>query len=349
MSKDVEYTLHSIFNKDKGILAIDERESSLEKRFKEWGVEYNNFQQIAYRRMLLSTPDIEHMISGVILSSTTFLDHTVNGVLTREFLASRGIVVGIKADEGLERYKNTDFQITKGLKTLGSRCYEYKRQGAYFTKWRSIIPVSGASDDFILEMSESMSEYAKIALKYDLVPVLEPELSLSGNHSVNDTSATLERVLKSIIQSMNKKGVKTKHCILKTSFAVEGDKCNNAKMPANVVAEKTIEAFKSAGLNDQKEFYGIVFLSGGLESSVAIEYLQEIKSLALNKNGEYCFTTPMTFSYGRALQYPAFKTWNGEEDNVLKAQVAFMQVLQKANKMYRGAEQGHGAGNGKNI
>ena len=349
MTKDIKYTLESIFNGHKGILAADERNSSFKKRFEEWGVEYSDAQRIAYRRMLFSTPDIETTVSGIILSDSTFLNHKVNGILTREFLSSLGIIVGIKVDDGLEQYKDTDFNLTLGLNTLSDKCYEYKRQGAHFTKWRSVIPAVGPTEDFILEMAAEISEYAKIALAHDLVPIIEPEILLKGNHSMDQMGDTLEKVLKYIISAMDRKGVKTGHCILKTSFVVNGLNDSDNNNNADAVAKKTLDVFKKVGLDNQKEFYGIVFLSGGLESSVAIEYLQKIKTLADDKNGEHFFSTPMTFSYGRALQEPAFKIWNGEEENVLSAQVALTQVLQKTVKMYKGGEKGHGAGDGKSL
>ena len=339
-----EHTLETIFQPYKGILAADERPSSMDKRLAEYGIADGAAMRDRYRAILFSTPNFERTISGIILSEDTFTQHTMDGVPTRDFLQELGIAVGVKVDGGLEPYEGSEtLQITKGLDGLADRCRQYREQGAKFTKWRSAIPVVGATDAFVAQVATDIAAYAQCALQHDLVPVVEPELLLSGDHTVADTEAMFVRVMPVVLAALAERGCDPRQCILKTSFITDG--LVDGVLSADEAAERTLSVFKKTGLGGTKSFYGIVFLSGGLESQTAIAYIQRIKALAEQEE----FATPLTFSYARALQDPVLREWKGEEANVLTAQLAFTQTLQHAIKKYKGIEEAPLGSDGKAV
>ena len=334
MTDILESTLTTIFQPYKGVLAADERPSSMDKRLQEYGIADGEAMRARYREILFSTPNFERTISGVIMAAESFTEHTMNGVPTRDFLRELGIAVGVKVDGGLEPYEGSDtLQRTVGLDGLDDRCREYQEQGARFTKWRSAIPVVGATDDFIAAVAADMAAYAACALKHNLVPIVEPELLLSGDHTVEDTENACLKTLPVVLDALREKGCNTKRIILKTSFITDG--LVDGVLSADETAERTLAIFKKIGLGGGKGFYGIVFLSGGLESKTAIAYIQRIKALAEQES----FGVPLSFSYARALQEPVLQEWKGEEANVLSAQLAFTQTLQHAIKKYKGIEE----------
>ena len=337
MEDTLKETLRTIFQPFKGILAADERPSSLNKRFKKYGIEPNEDTRSEYRRLLFTTPKIERTISGVILSEDTFLNHTIDSILTREWLQGKGIVVGVKVDQGLEQWNDTqDLKITAGLDGLDERCQRYQIMGASFTKWRATIPVGLENKDFMCDVVANLSEYARISLDNGLIPIIEPEVLLSGNHTPAQVAHTLKEVLKLVLDSLRKKECPAQRCILKTSFAAGG--LAGKRYSADEVGRETLRAFIDSGLDKRNSFYGIVFLSGGLDSATAIEYIQTIKAMAEKREDDIYFKKPITFSYGRALQLPAMKVWNGDEANTTQAQLIFTQTLQNAVKVYKGAE-----------
>ena len=334
MSATIENTLAAIFQPYKGILAADERPSSMDRRLQEYGIKDGESMRNQYREILFSTPNLERTISGVILSADTFTEHTMDGIPSRDFLQKLRIAVGVKVDGGLEPYEGSDIlKRTKGLEGLSDRCKQYWQQGAAFTKWRSAIPVSGATDEFISVVAADMAAYARCALDSHLVPILEPELLLSGDHSIEETEETFRKVIPATLAALAEKKCNPKQCILKTSFITDG--LTGGVLPAEDAAKRTLAVFKETGLGGNKSFHGIVFLSGGLESKTAIAYIQRIKALAEQEE----FSTPLSFSYARALQEPVLHEWKGKEENILNAQLAFTQTLQHAIKKYKGIEE----------
>lgn len=344
----MQTALQRIFQEYKGILAADERPQSMDKRLELFNIIPGEETRKQYRTLLFTTPNLERTISGVILSEDTFVNHTIDNIPTREYLKRLGIVVGVKVDEGLKPYEEgSELVITQGLETLNEKCKRYSKEGAEFTKWRATIPVTNTPKAFIKAMATNMANYAKIALKYNLVPIIEPEVLLSGNHSIEETAKALEETISAVLEALHDAGCNPHQCILKTSFAVNG--LENELQSADIVATKTLEVFKKVGLNNNKGFYGIVFLSGGLPSKIAIEYIQQIRSTAEEQNKEYTFRPPLTFSYGRALQEPALEVWQGKQENTYTAQIAFTQTLQHAIKKYKGVEAPPQASDGKDA
>lgn len=343
----MQTALQKIFQEYKGILAADERPTSMDKRLVQYGIKPGSSVRDRYRRMLFSTPNLERTISGVILSEDTFLEHTMESEYTRDYLKKDlGIIVGVKVDDGLEPYDESgNLFVTKGLERLDAICNKYAKQGAEFVKWRSIIPVNGASETFLKTMAETMAEYAQTALRYNLIPVIEPEVLLKGKHALDESAETLKKTISAVLSALKDRKCNPHQCILKTSFAATG--LENTPAPADAVAKKTLEVFQSIGLDDQKGFYGIVFLSGGLPSATAIEYIQRIRAIAEEPGTPHTFRPPITFSYGRALQESALTQWQGSDNNTYKAQIAFTQTLQHAIKKYKGVEMAPMAGDGK--
>ena len=334
MNATIDTTLTTLFQPYKGILAADERPSSMDKRLIEHGIKGGEAIRNKYREILFSTPNLERTISGIILSEDTFSKHAMNNVPTRDFLQELQIAVGVKVDGGLEQYENSNtLKKTKGLDELSDRCKQYRQQGAVFAKWRSTIPVVGATDEFIQDIARDMATYAHHAVGNDLVPIIEPELLLSGDHTIEATEETFKRVMPAVLTALTEKKCNPQQCILKTSFITDG--LTGGVQPAEETARKTLAVFKKTGLNGSKSFYGIVFLSGGLESKTAIAYIQRIKALAEQEG----FSTPLSFSYARALQEPVLHEWKGKEENILNAQLAFTQTLQHAIKKYKGIEE----------
>lgn len=344
----IEQVLKTIFQPYKGILAADARASSMDKRLKEHDIAVGAEIRARYRTLLFSTPNLERTISGIILAEDTFQNHSMNGVPTREYLAGLGIAVGVKVDGGLTPYNNSKtLQTTQGLEGLQERCARYREQGAVFLKWRSAIPAIGATDDFIETITADMATYAQYVLNNEMVPILEPEILLAGNHSADDTATVFVRVIPALIKALAAKECDPHRCILKTSFITNG--LDGKGLSAEEVAKKTLMTFKEVRLDSPKSFYGIVFLSGGLLTEPAITYIQRIKTLAEQPDTAYIFDTPITFSYARALQEPAMTEWKGEDKNILTAQVAFTQTLQHAIKKYKGKEEAPLGSDGKEV
>ena len=345
----IHTTLHNIFREHRGILAADERPTSMDSRLEQYGIEPGTDTRDRYRRMLFTTPNMERTISGVILSEDTFSDHTTEGAPTRDFLSGLGIEVGVKIDEGLESYTpgNEILFVTKGLEEADEKCATYRKMGASFTKWRATIPVGdGVPDDFMKATADTMAAYARTALRHELVPIVEPEVLLKGDHSADATADMMKRTLTAVRDALREHGCNPHQCILKTSFAACG--LDSESDPDVTVARRTLEVFRDVGLDSERGFFGIVFLSGGLPSDTALHYIQKIRAVADGSEGDqYAFRPPMTFSYGRALQEPALAEWKGDDGNIYAAQIAFTRTLQHATKTYKGTEEASRAGDGR--
>ena len=345
----IDLVLKTIFQPYKGILAADARTVSMDKRLSGHGIDAGKEMRVRYRRLLFSTPNLERTISGIILAEDTFAEHTMgDGVLSREYLPEIGIIPGVKVDGGLEPYNGDSvLQRTKGLDVLPEKCARYSEQGAGFLKWRSAIPAKGVTDAFITDVMADMAQYARYALDTNLVPILEPEVLLAGEHSADESADTFKRVIAALMQALIDRQCNPRHCILKTSFIIDG--LEKGETSAEDAAQKTLATLKESGLDSNEAFYGIVFLSGGLESALAIDYIQRTKALAGQKETSHSFAPPLTFSYSRALQEPVLVEWKGESENDLAAQLVFTQTLQHAVKAYKGAEEPPLGSDGKNV
>lgn len=311
----LDHNIKYLMSDQKGILAMDESTNTIAKRFESISIENNLSNRQHYRDLLLSTPHIDNYISGVILSEETFLDHYKNPI--------PNIAFGVKVDCGLIPFENSyTEQISIGLDTLEQKCINYKQKGATFVKWRCVYSAKDnyPTQSLITMNSKILAQYAKISQENGLVPIIEPEILMDGNHSITKSSIVQTKVLESLYKELDKKNVYIEGTILKTSITVPGSE-HTRKISAKKIAEITIQTLtKSVPYNVPV----IMFLSGGLSETKSTEYLKEICK----------YETPwkISFSFGRALQNSCLKTWNGQEENKKKAQnILFQKITQNTN------------------
>jgi len=334
-------TVQKLLASYKGILAADESTPSIEKRFLAIGLQSTEELRKAYRTMLFTTPDIEKYISGVIL-----FDETIKQGLGK-ILLDKGILVGIKVDMGLESFNNSDEKVTKGLDGLSERLDEYQKLGATFTKWRTVIKISDIypTDAFLTETLTRMADYAKLVQDKGMVPIVEPEVLLDGNHTNTRCEEISTKVLKRLFEILKEKNVDLDSLILKASMVIPGKESGVIVMPLEV-SNSTLRTFQNSV---PTEVNGIVFLSGGQTPDQATFNLNEIAKLNKDKQsltslkqslasstGKKFGPWELSFSFGRALQEEAMKEWLGRQENVEKAQTIFLERLQKVSKARMG-------------
>ena len=313
--KTLEEIANYIVSDGKGILAADESSGTIEKRFKSINVESTEDNRRKYREMLFRSPVMAEAIGGVILFDETLRQKSSDGDYLRNIILDHGSLPGIKVDQGVKEFEDgSDEKITTGLDGLHERCQEYEKLGAKFTKWRAVINVSDEipSNNCISENMNALAEYALIAQQSNMVPIVEPEVIMDGSHSVERCHEVTNQTLLVLFEMLDKKNVNIKGTLLKPNMVVSGTE-NNYQAPIEEVAEKTLQCLKSSVPD---ELPGIVFLSGGQSDLDATAHLD-----AMNKIGG--FKWKLSFSYGRALQQAALKTWAGKDDNLEAAQKAF--------------------------
>ena len=313
--KTLEEIANYIVSDGKGILAADESSGTIEKRFKSINVESTEDNRRKYREMLFRSPVMTEAIGGVILFDETLRQKSSDGDYLRNVILNHGSLPGIKVDQGVKEFEGgSDEKITTGLDGLHERCQEYEKLGAKFTKWRAVINVSDEipSNNCLSENMNALAEYALIAQQSNMVPIVEPEVIMDGSHSVERCHEVTNQTLLVLFEMLDKKNVNIKGTLLKPNMVVSGTE-NNYQAPIEEVAEKTLQCLKSSVPD---ELPGIVFLSGGQSDLDATAHLD-----AMNKIGG--FKWKLSFSYGRALQQAALKTWAGEDDNLEAAQKAF--------------------------
>jgi fructose-bisphosphate aldolase class I len=310
----------------KGILAADESMNTVGKRFSSINLENTEDNRRAFREMLLTAPKEGQYISGVILFDETIRQNTSSGESFVSVLQKEGILPGIKVDQGLVDFgdKGSNFakassdlreKVTKGLDGLSSRLVEYVSLGAKFCKWRSVITIveGGPTEENIRQNAKDLAAYALECQKAGLVPMVEPEVLLEGSHSIEQAGEASVRILTALFEEMAQIGVMPEGVILKTSMVLPGKNFGSKALPAEI-AKATLEVFNKVL---PKNLAGVVFLSGGQGEVEATENLN-----AMNQMGKQPW--PLTFSYARALQDGATKTWAGKQENMAAAQKVFM-------------------------
>jgi fructose-bisphosphate aldolase class I len=308
-------TAAAMVARGKGVLAADESSGTCEKRFKSVGVDCTEESRRTYRGLLFTTPGAEQFISGVILFDETLRQKTNDGVLFPDYLARKGILPGIKVDKGaMDLALCPGEKVTEGLDGLRPRLAEYFKLGARFAKWRAVITIGEGipSHACLYANAHALARYAALCQEASIVPMIEPEVLLDGSHTVERCEEVTEATLRATYAAMAAHNVSLEHLILKTSMVVSGKECPRQ---ANVdeVAERTVRVLKRAVPAAQP---GIVFLSGGQSDEAATAHLN---AMAAMKGLPW----PLTFSYSRALQNPALKTWRGQAANAAAAQKAF--------------------------
>ncbi|KYR01731.1 fructose-bisphosphate aldolase [Tieghemostelium lacteum] len=313
-------TANLIASPGKGILAADESTNTIGQRFQKINLENNEANRRAYRELLIGTNlDIQKHISGVILYEETLYQKMEDGTPFVDVLKSKGIQIGIKVDKGTQPIPGTDNETsTQGLDGLGDRCKKYYEQGARFAKWRAVlkidVPKGLPSQLSITENAHTLARYAAICQENGLVPIVEPEILMDGEHSIEDSARITEQVLAAVFKHLNDQHVLLEGALLKPNMVLSGTQSKTKATPAQVgkYTSQTLKRTVPPALP------GIVFLSGGQTEIEATENLNAINLAAGSKPWS------LTFSYGRALQASVIKTWNGDKANVDKARDVYL-------------------------
>jgi fructose-bisphosphate aldolase, class I len=312
---DLETIAKALVAEGKGILAADESEGTIKKRFDSIGVESTEENRRAYRDLLFTTEGVEEFISGVIMFDETIRQTTEDGTPFAQLLESRGIIPGIKVDKGAKPLALAEGEtVTEGLDGLRERLAEYHELGARFTKWRAVISIGDArpSDYCIWTNAHALARFAALSQEAGLVPIVEPEVLMDGDHSIEESYRVTDRTLQALYTELFDQRVKREGSLLKTNMVVSGYDASE-QADVDTVAEMTI---KLLGNMVPTAVPGIVFLSGGMSDEDATARLN-----AMNQRGSHSWE--LSFSYGRALQAPALKAWGGDPSKMEDAQRAF--------------------------
>ena len=296
----------------KGILAADESNPTCGKRFDSIGVESTEENRRDYREMLFRSKGMKGNIGGVILFDETIRQSAKDGSLLRDLILNQGALPGIKVDKGLQPIDDCPGEtVTIGLDGLDERLKEYSSMGAKFTKWRAVINIGNGipTDKCIDSNMQALGEYAKCAQDNGMVPIVEPEVLMDGEHSIEDCFSATDRSLKSLFAHLDKYRVNIKGTLLKPNMVTSG-KESTEQAGIEEVAKKTLDCLVK---NVPQDLPGITFLSGGQSDILATAHLD-----AMNKIGG--FKWKLSFSYGRALQAAALKAWGGKQENVFISQ-----------------------------
>ncbi len=301
-------TARAIVAPGKGILAADESSPTIKKRFDGIGVESTEQTRQAYRQMLFTTEGASDHISGVILYDETLRQSADDGTPFAELLDAKGIIPGIKVDMGAKDLSGFPGEkITEGLDGLRDRLSEYWDLGARFAKWRAVIDIAeGIPTDFCLDANaHALARYASLCQERSIVPIVEPEILMDGEHTIETCYDVTTRTLRKVFNQLADHRVALAGIILKPNMVIAGKKCSR-QASVEDVARRTIECFNNTV---PAEVPGICFLSGGQSDEQATANLN-----AMNALGSHPWQ--VSFSYGRALQAPALKAWGGKPENL---------------------------------
>lgn len=308
-------TAAAMVAKGRGVLAADESAGTCETRFKTISTPCTEENRRAYRGLLFTTPNVERFISGVILFDETTRQKTDEGVLFPDYLAKKGILPGIKVDTGAKNLALCPGEkVTEGLDGLRERLANYFKAGCRFAKWRAVITIGAGipSHACLYANAHALARYAALCQEASIVPMIEPEVLLDGDHTIERCEDVTEATLRATYSAMAAHNVSFEHLILKTSMVVSG-KGSARQAGVEEVAERTVRALKRTVPAAQP---GIVFLSGGQSDVSATAHLNAMASMK-------GLPWPLTFSYSRALQNPALAAWKGQAANGAAAQRAF--------------------------
>jgi fructose-bisphosphate aldolase, class I len=314
MSNPLHETAKALVAPGKGVLAADESFGTIEKRFKAIDLPSTEDNRRAYREMLFTTPGLEEAISGVIQFDETIRQSSSDGVAFPDLLASKGIIPGIKVDAGAKDLAlHPGEKVTEGLDGLRERLAEYYGMGGRFTKWRAVIAIGdGLPTDFCIRANaHAMARYAALSQEQGFVPIVEPEVLMDGDHSIDRCHEVTRAVHRALFDEMHAHRVDLRGALMKTSMVLSG---KDAKKRAGVeeVAERTVACLYET---TPPALAGVVFLSGGQTEEEATAHLN-----AMVRLGPHPWE--LSFSYARALQGPAIKAWAGKSENVGAAQNA---------------------------
>jgi fructose-bisphosphate aldolase class I len=329
IADELQATIEQMVQPGKGILAADESHPTIAKRFAPIGVESTEENRRAYRALLFTAPGIEDYISGVILFEETLGQRSADGTPLPEVLARRGIVPGIKVDKGKGPLALSPGDlITYGLDGLAERLQNYKSQGARFAKWREVYAISERNPTplGISANAEMLARYAAVCQEQGIVPIVEPEVLIDGDHSLVRCAEVTEAVQKEIFHALHRHHVVLEHMILKPNMVLPG-KDHPVRASAEEVAAATLRVFRRTV---PAAVPSINFLSGGLGPEEATANLNAMN--AGFPNAPWL----LSFSYGRALQQPVLQAWQGKAENVIAAQQALLKRARLNGAAQRG-------------
>ncbi|MDP4291382.1 MAG: class I fructose-bisphosphate aldolase [Bacteroidota bacterium] len=300
----------------KGVLAMDESTPTCNKRFAQYGIAQNEETRRSYRDLILTTPGLNEFISGVILCDETIRQFATNGQTFISLINGLGIIPGIKVDMGAKDIVgHPGEKITEGLDGLQGRLYDYAQLGARFAKWRAVITIGEGipTRGCIQVNAHTLARYASLCQQVGLIPIVEPEVLMDGEHSLDRCFEVTQEVLHTVFNQLYEQKVAFEYMILKANMVLPGINCLQQES-VNEVAEATISCFLRTV---PAAVPGIAFLSGGQPGDLAAARLSAM-------NMKYKFKMPwvLTFSFSRAIQQPALALWKGYPENILEAQKA---------------------------
>ncbi len=304
-AQELEATARALVAEGKGILAADESDGTIKKRFDSIGVESTEANRRAYRDLLFTTEGVEEYISGAILFDETIRQSSADGTPFPKLLEGKGIIPGIKVDQGAKPLALADGEtITEGLDGLRARLAEYRELGARFAKWRATYSISGTlpSEYCMWTNAHALARYAALCQEAGLVPIVEPEVLMDGDHTIERSFHVTSRVLFAVFTELADQKVQLEGSLLKPNMVLSGYDASD-RAGVDEVAAETIRCFKR---HVPAAVPGVVFLSGGQSDEDATAHLN-----AMNKLGPHPWQ--FSFSYGRALQAPALRAWAGKD------------------------------------
>jgi len=309
-------TAKAMVAEGKGILAMDESNGTCNQRFGKVGIEQTEEKRRAYRELLITTPGISEFISGPILYDETIRQSTKDGTPFTKVMTDAGMIPGIKVDTGAKDLAgHPGEKVTEGLDGLRDRFAEYYGMGARFAKWRAVITIGDGipSRACIEANAHALARYAALAQEASIVPIVEPEVLIDSDHTIERCYDVTEETLRAVFNQLYTQGVVLEHMILKPSMVISG-KGGSKQASVEEVAEATMTCLLRAV---PAAVQGIAFLSGGQSNQQSAAHLN-----AMNTQFRSRAPWPVTFSYARAIQYPALEIWQGEDANVKAAQDA---------------------------
>jgi fructose-bisphosphate aldolase class I len=323
----LERTAREMTSPRRGILAADESTGTIRKRFDAAGVEFTEESRRSYRELLFTAPGLGEHISAVILFDETIRQFATDGRPFPEVLVKQGVVPGIKVDRGTVPLAGFPGEtVTEGLDGLRPRLTEYRELGARFAKWRAVIHVGSAIPTAagIAANAEGLARYAALCQEAGLVPIVEPEVLMEGDHTIDRCEDVTSEVLRAVFAQLVEAGVHLEGMVLKPNMVIAGAQCPQQATP-HEVAEATLRTLRR---HVPAAVPGIAFLSGGQTEDQATVHLALINALAQRP------PWALTFSYGRALQHSALHAWRGAPENAVEAQRVLLERA-RANGLAR--------------
>ena len=323
-------TVRSLLEGDKGLLAMDESTPTCDRRFAAVGIAQTEPMRRAYRELIVTTPGLGRFVSGAILYDETVHQRTRDGVPMVEKLVQAGIVPGIKVDAGTQPLAGRPGEkVTEGLDGLRGRLLAYRDAGLRFAKWRGVIAIGDdrPSDACVNVNAHALARYAALCQEAGMVPIVEPEVVMDGDHSLDRCSAVTGQVLQDVFGQLRRQGVALEGLLLKPNMVLPGDS-SPQRPSADEVADATVTCLLR---NVPAAVPGVAFLSGGQSPELASARLN-----AMNARFRARLPWTLTYSFSRAIQQPALELWRGDAAHVADAQQALVRRAELNHLARRG-------------